>query len=216
MNKDFITGLFVSATLHFAIVNWGHPSPPPAHPPRTRDEAAPPIVMPPIEEEKPEPVNSLPQETPQQQVAVPTLPDLPTNVTINSFTEPLTPPQSPDIIGDKVVTIPITRPTGPGKSDGIFNPDQVNQKPIARVQTQPNYPYEMSKQGISGEVLVEFVVDQKGDVIDSRVVRSSNREFEASALQAVQKWKFKAGRKGGQPVKVRVSQLLEFNLDDLK
>jgi protein TonB len=74
----------------------------------------------------------------------------------------------------------------------------------------------MSRQGLSGEVLVEFIISEKGDVIDSRVVRSSHREFEVPALQAVQKWKFKAGRKGGQAVKVRVSQLLEFNLEDLK
>jgi periplasmic protein TonB len=31
------------------------------------------------------------------------------------------------------------------------------------------------------------------------------------ALQAVQKWKFKPGRKGGRVVNVRASQLLEFN-----
>jgi protein TonB len=36
------------------------------------------------------------------------------------------------------------------------------------------------------------------------------------AVQAVQKWKFKAGRKGGKAVKVRVSQLIEFNLEDSK
>jgi protein TonB len=74
----------------------------------------------------------------------------------------------------------------------------------------------MSRAGISGEVVVEFIINENGDVIDTRVVRSSHREFEVPAVQAVQKWKFKAGRKGGKPVKVRAQQLLEFNLDDSK
>jgi periplasmic protein TonB len=47
-------------------------------------------------------------------------------------------------------------------------------------------------------------------------VRSSHREFEIPAMQAVQKWKFKAGRKGGRAVNVRASQLIEFNLEDSK
>ena len=87
---------------------------------------------------------------------------------------------------------------------------------MARVQPQPAYPYEMSRAGINGDVVIEFIINENGDVIDTRVVRSSHREFEVPAIQAVQKWKFKAGRKGGKAVKVRVSQLIEFNLEDSK
>jgi periplasmic protein TonB len=74
----------------------------------------------------------------------------------------------------------------------------------------------MSRAGINGEVVVEFIINESGDVIDSRVVRSSHREFEVPALQAVQKWKFKPGRRGGKAVKTRASQLIEFNLDENK
>ena len=62
-----------------------------------------------------------------------------------------------------------------------------------------------------GTVVVEFIINTDGDVIQSQIVRSSHREFEMPALQAVQKWKFKPGRKGGRVVNVRASQLLEFN-----
>jgi protein TonB len=98
----------------------------------------------------------------------------------------------------------------------LFDINNLDQKPVARVQPQPAYPYEMSRAGINGDVVVEFIINENGDVIDTRVVRSSHREFEVPAMQAVQKWKFKAGRKGGKAVKVRVSQLIEFNLEDSK
>ena len=87
---------------------------------------------------------------------------------------------------------------------------------MARVQPGPQYPYEMSRAGISGEVVVEFIINTSGDVIQTQVIRSSHREFEMPAMQAVQKWKFKAGRRGGRAVNVRVSQLIEFNLEDTK
>ena len=72
----------------------------------------------------------------------------------------------------------------------------------------------MSRAGINGEVVVEFIINSNGDVTQTQVVRSSHREFEVPAMQAVQKWKFKPGRKGGRAVNTRVSQLIEFNLDD--
>jgi protein TonB len=74
----------------------------------------------------------------------------------------------------------------------------------------------MSRAGISGEVTVEFIINTNGDVTQTQVMRSSHREFEVPALQAVQKWKFKPGRKGGRVVNVRASQTLEFNLEDSK
>ena len=84
------------------------------------------------------------------------------------------------------------------------------------MQNPPQYPYEMSRAGISGEVVVEFIISAAGDVVDTRVIRSSHREFEVPAMQAVAKWKFKPGRKGGKNVNTRASQLIEFNLEDSK
>jgi len=139
-------------------------------------------------------------------------------VPIEAFTQPLTPPPPPGMIASGAITIPVLKP-GANFGKGIANLFDINnldQRPTARVQPQPAYPYEMSRAGISGDVVVEFIINENGDVIDTRIVRSSHREFEVPAVQAVQKWKFKAGRKGGKAVKVRVSQLIEFNLEDSK
>ncbi|WP_438480599.1 TonB family protein [Oleiharenicola lentus] len=87
------------------------------------------------------------------------------------------------------------------------------QGPIARVQAAPQFPFEMSREGISGEVIVEFIIDKTGKVRTSRVVRASNPAFGPNALLAVNKWMFKPGLIDGKRVEVRANQLLEFNLE---
>jgi TonB family protein len=96
----------------------------------------------------------------------------------------------------------------------LFDINNLDQRPTPRVQPQPAYPYEMSRAGISGSTTVRFIIDENGVVIQTRIIRSSHRNFEVPALQAVSKWKFKAARKGGKAVKVSVTDTLEFDLGD--
>lgn len=219
MNKDLIIGLVVSLTIHLIALNpfAGKMAPPKRlAPPK---EVAVQFEMPPLEEDKEDKVEDLNDEPVENQLAPPSLVDLPTVVPITAFTQPLTPPPPPGLQASKgAINIPVTKPGanfGKGIKD-LFDINNLDQRPVARVQPGPQYPYEMSRAGISGEVVVEFIINSNGDVIDTRVVRSSHREFEVPAMQAVQKWKFKAGRKGGRPVNVRASQLIEFNLEDSK
>jgi protein TonB len=178
------------------------------------------MEMPPLPEEEEEKVEELDDEEPLENVmAPPSLIDLPTVVPVNAFTQPLQPPPPPGLVASKgAINIPVNPPGanfGRGIKD-LFDINNLDQKPVGRVQNPPQYPYEMSRAGISGEVVVEFIINSNGDVVDTRVVRSSHREFEVPAMQAVQKWKFKPGRKGGKAVATRVSQLIEFNLEDAK
>ena len=217
MNKDLIIGVVVSVALHSTILFLGQKSPPPKKTTPPKEEVVE-FEMPPLDEEKPDKVEDLNEEPVENQLAPPSLIDLPTIVPIEAFTQPLTPPPPPGMIASGAITIPVLKP-GANFGKGIANLFDINnldQRPTARVQPQPAYPYEMSRAGISGDVVVEFIINENGDVIDTRIVRSSHREFEVPAVQAVQKWKFKAGRKGGKAVKVRVSQLIEFNLEDSK
>ena len=95
-----------------------------------------------------------------------------------------------------------------------FDVSQLDQKPALNRPVQPAYPYEMSKAGISGYVTVEFVIDSAGNVVEAHVLNSSHREFEVPTLAAVTKWKFAPGRKDGQSVNTKASQLIQFNLAD--
>jgi protein TonB len=218
MNKDLIIGILVSVALHSSIVVFSHNAPPPKRVAAAKEEVVQ-FEMPPLEEDKPEKVEDLQDEQVENQMAPPSLVDMPTTVQVDSFTQPLAPPPPPGMTASSgAISIPVMKPGanfGKGISN-LFDINNLDQKPVARVQPQPSYPYEMSRAGINGDVVVEFIINENGDVIDTRVVRSSHREFEVPAMQAVQKWKFKAGRKGGKAVKVRVSQLIEFNLEDSK
>lgn len=89
----------------------------------------------------------------------------------------------------------------------------LDNSPRARAQAAPIYPGEARRQGRSGEVLVEFVVDEEGRVLNPRVVRSSDAVFESATLNAVSKWRFEPGRKGGKPVRFRMAAPVRFGLD---
>jgi len=88
-------------------------------------------------------------------------------------------------------------------------------EPAVPVRTvAPDYPYELKKAGISGVVSIQFEVDEQGNVQDPVIQKSSNREFEQPAINAVKRWKFKPARKDGVPVKMKVAIPLQFNLED--
>ncbi|MDR0901425.1 MAG: energy transducer TonB [Opitutaceae bacterium] len=119
------------------------------------------------------------------------------------------------------VTIPAGPPaTGRVRSDigAIFNLADLDQVPTARgVRQAPVYPFEMKRNGINGEVVLQFIVDMNGSVRDVEVIRSTHREFEKPAMDAVYKWQFRPGRKGGKAVNTRMQIPINFTLseDDL-
>ena len=63
-------------------------------------------------------------------------------------------------------------------------------------------------------VVVDFLVDTNGDVQNAYAVKSSQREFEAAAVQAVSKWKFKPGKKGGRNVITHMQVPIVFTLNE--
>jgi len=76
----------------------------------------------------------------------------------------------------------------------------------------PHYPSSMIQSGMNGEVLVDFIVDTSGAVRNATAVRSTNREFEASAVEAVSKWRFRPGMKANRAVFTHMQVPIEFNL----
>jgi periplasmic protein TonB len=93
-------------------------------------------------------------------------------------------------------------------------PGQLDNPPRTRFQVAPMYPFEGKRDGMRGEVLVEFVVDETGAVHDPHVVRSSHRMFDEPTLRAVSKWKFEPGRRGGRVVRFKMSVPVVFNLNE--
>ena len=212
MRRDLIIGILISALLHGGVAMIGK-SPPKPEP---KVEEVPTIAlmeMPKIEPEEPEDVEMTDEPQTPVDFAPPMQTDVPQIVELDSFVQPVQPPPPEGLkpnVG--VINIPQGRPGGLGKGIEIFDISKLDQVPVPRVRVQPQYPFEMRRAGITGDVLVEFIVDANGDVRNAFAVRSSQREFETAAVQAVSKWKFKPGRKGGRAVNTRMQQPITFSL----
>lgn len=177
------------------------------------------ITMPKLPPEPPEPSpqdNQQDQETTQITYTPPSLVDVPNIVPNPTFVQQVEPPPPPGLDEARgVVKIPAVRPSGFGRGLGkIFDISQLDQIPVARVQQQPIYPYDMRRNGITGKVDVGFIVTTTGDVVDAYVIDSTNRAFEQPSLQAVSHWKFTPGRRGGKPVNTRMSVPILFNFNN--
>ena len=92
---------------------------------------------------------------------------------------------------------------------GMFDGDII---PLQRIP--PTYPRDAARNGITGWVQLEVMVNADGTVRSARVVQSNPRGlFEAAAVQAVLRWKFKPKVVNGQPVPQKGAQRIEFNLN---
>ena len=218
MRKDLIIGIVVSVTAHAIFFLGLNGRTKEVHKAAAAQDDIVQIEMPTLPPEPPDKRDEPPPDEDMTQVtfAPPSLVDIPNIVPNASFTQQVEPPPPPGLDQAKgVVTIPATRPTGFGRGLGqIFDLSQLDQIPVPRVQQQPIYPYEMRRAGITGEVNIGFIVDSNGDVRDAYVINSTHREFEQPAVQAVSKWKFKPGRKGGRAVATHMSVPIVFSFND--
>lgn len=94
----------------------------------------------------------------------------------------------------------------------IFDVSKVDRTPAPKFQARPQYPTELRTAGVTGETVVEFVVDAEGLVRDARPVRSTHPAFESAAVEAVSKWTFAPGEKGGRKVNTRMQVPIVFAL----
>ena len=92
---------------------------------------------------------------------------------------------------------------------------QSKPEPPVPVRTvPPDYPVEMRRDGVSGVVMVSCTIDEKGDVTDVSIEKSSNVSFNPAAMAAVKKWKFKPAKVDGAPVAKKVTIPLKFTVDE--
>ena len=90
----------------------------------------------------------------------------------------------------------------------IFELPEVDQKPRALVAVAPLYPYSMQE---SGEVIVEFIIDENGRVKSPRIHKSTHYAFEQPAIEAVRRSEWQPATIENKPVKTRVRLPVQFN-----
>jgi protein TonB len=85
--------------------------------------------------------------------------------------------------------------------------------PVPVRMAAPEYPEKLRRDGVAGIVVIKCTIDETGSVVDPTIEKSSNPDFDQSALDAVKKWKFKPARMDGNPVAKKVSIPIKFVAD---
>ena len=83
---------------------------------------------------------------------------------------------------------------------------------IAGLQKKIEYPEMARKAGIEGRVIVQFVVNEQGQVVNPKVVRGIGGGADKEALRVVKTAEFKPGMQRGRPVKVQYTLPITFQL----
>ena len=118
------------------------------------------------------------------------------------------------------------RPSKESPSGTVYSYNEVDVKPTFLNSSDPSvflerwvyqylkYPKYAVENGIQGRVLVDFVVDEKGQVRDVKVVRGVHTSLDDEAVRVIAaspKWK--AGRRLKKAVKVEMTVAVDFRLE---
>lgn len=85
---------------------------------------------------------------------------------------------------------------------------------LASIQNEIEYPEMARRAGIEGRVYVQFIVNERGEVENPRVIRGIGGGADEEALRAVSNAKFRPGMQRGRPVRVQYSLPVVFRLQN--
>jgi len=110
------------------------------------------------------------------------------------------------VVEDEIFTIVEDMPTFKGKTAEEGFREYISQN--------LKYPQTAIDNGIFGKVFVQFVIDQKGNVIDLQVVRSADPLLDNEALRLIRSTSgmWTPGKQRKEPVKVRYTFPITFRL----
>jgi TonB family protein len=117
--------------------------------------------------------------------------------------------------GDLVRAELVPEPTGNIAShppaDSVFSVADVDDLPQVR-SLSPDYPPGLQRAGISGDVMVEYIVGPTGraDSASVRVIASTDPAFTMSVIKSVLSASFKPAHRSGKAVPVLVRQTIRF------
>lgn len=86
---------------------------------------------------------------------------------------------------------------------------------LQELQSKIDYPEKARRAGIEGQIIVQFIVNENGDVESPTVVRSVHPLLDEAAVQGILAHaKFRPGRQRGEPVRVQFSLPIIFRLNN--
>lgn len=211
MRKDLWIGGITATVAHSAAVWFSlFPPHPAALAPVGIDEAPGLMIAPPPPPDEVE-VTDEPEDRPPPSVAVPSLADLPSPLTPDSFVQPLQ-PNPPQADRGEVRVIPPGGTWGPPTGSPIFNSVDLSQQPVPTATPRPQYPLAMRAAGVEGTVMVDFIVDEHGMVQRATALEGPSNDFKVAAVEALRRWRFRPGIKDGRKVRTHMQIPLVFSL----
>ncbi|MFZ5585405.1 MAG: energy transducer TonB [Thermodesulfobacteriota bacterium] len=97
---------------------------------------------------------------------------------------------------------------GPSGLGGV-----VDHPPLVTARVPPPYPYFARKRGITGQVWIRLLVSEKGQVMETRVIRAEPAGvFEEAVLRCVEQWRFAPAVVGGRPTAAWLETAVKFEL----
>ena len=101
---------------------------------------------------------------------------------------------------------------GGGFGGGVYRTGNGVTSPTLTFKVEPEYSEEARKAKFMGTVILYIEVNEKGQVQNPRVLRSVGMGLDEKAIEAVMKWRFRAGYKDGKPVTVAAQVEVNFRL----
>ncbi len=114
---------------------------------------------------------------------------------------------------DAALKIPQTKPASKKSGEPQEYAD-LKVMPSPKTLIMPVYPQVAKLAGIQGKVYVEATIDEKGNVVETKILKSDHESLEAAAVDAIKNTKFNPGvSKSNKKVKAKVVVPIVFKLE---
>lgn len=118
---------------------------------------------------------------------------------------------TPPMQGEKAVPSQFVLPLSFASSrDRALETGMVDDVPQMITQMTPRFPASQQGKSKSGQVILSFVVNTEGGTEDIRVISSSHPDFEAEAIAALERSRFRPGLRDGEPVRTKLQVPIMF------
>ena len=78
---------------------------------------------------------------------------------------------------------------------------------------EPRYPDNARKEKVTGQVVVQAVIEKDGTVGRATVIRPVSTDLDAAAVEAVRQWRYEPAKQNGKPVAVYMTITVDFRLN---
>jgi len=128
------------------------------------------------------------------------------------------------VLGAIIISVAIVAGSAFGASAGesdrvcespavVFDEDAGMTEPKVVHKADPKYPKEALKEGASGDVILDAVIDANGVVGEVSVIETPHTSLSEAAVEALRQWRFEpAQSKSGEAIDVCFSVTITFRL----